>query len=78
MPSLSAFCPTRRTSVFSWLFGSSVSTSHTKLSVDVSAGKHERNRIVTAPSYNLRPRRSRVNYKEPATDAEDSDTASEA
>jgi hypothetical protein len=63
--------------VFSWFFGSTP-TAHTKLTVEVSAGKHDRNRIVTTPAYNLRPRRTAVNYKEPVSDAEDSDTASEA
>ncbi len=77
MPSFSGICPTRRTSIFSWFFGGSA-TTHTKLIVDVSAGKHERNRIVTTPAYNLRPRRSRVNYTEPASDAEDSEAGSEA
>jgi hypothetical protein len=78
MPSILGLCPTRRSNVFSWLFGSSSSASHTKLIVDVSAGKHERNRIVTTSSYNLRPRRARVNYAEPATDAEEESDTSEA
>lgn len=79
MPSILGLCPTRRSNVFSWFFGSSSSSaSHTKLIVDVSAGKHERNRIVTTSTYNLRPRRSRVNYAEPATDAEEESDASEA
>jgi hypothetical protein len=79
MPSILGLCPTRRSTVFSWFFGrNSSSASHTKLTVEVSTGNKERNRIVNTTHYNLRPRRTAVNYKEPASDAEDSDASSEA
>jgi hypothetical protein len=81
MPTFSGLCPTRRTNMFSWLFGGA-SAAHSKLTVEVStaderAREHIRNRIVNT-SYNLRPRRAAVNYREAATDAEDSDGSEEA
>lgn len=72
MPSMFGICPQRRTSLLGWLFGNSkhrVAVAFAAHNADEDPGRaatNDSNIIVKARnSYNLRPRRKAISYKEP-------------